>query len=300
MSRRTTSHTLSPEQRQARLDDAHQRLTTAVEQLRTSEDWLGYLAAMRRFHNYSASNVLLITMQRPDATRVAGFGTWKSLGRSVKKGAKGIAVLAPMTRRIPVDGEGDDAPEETVTRVCGFRIVYVFDVSDTEGAPLPVPGTTTLAGDPPSDMWDALSGQLAAEGYTVELVDAIACSPGANGVTIPDRHLVQVATAGRTPAGHARTLAHELAHVLLHADHLAGATRRRIEVEAESVAYLVADGFGLGTGDYTVGYVTHWSEGNPDLVLATATTVQRCAARILAAATRDAEEPQGAVALGVS
>src|SRR5271166_1779807 len=96
---------LSPEERQAKLDAAHQRLVEAVGELRSSEDWLRYLAFMRRFHNYSASNCLMILSQRPDATRVAGFHTWKSLGRSVKKGAKGIAIFAPVTRKFTVDGE---------------------------------------------------------------------------------------------------------------------------------------------------------------------------------------------------
>ena len=244
MSRRTP---LTPEQRQAKLDEAHNRLVQAVGELRSSDDWLRYLAAMNRFHRYSASNVLLIVIQRPDATQVAGYTTWKALGRQVNKGAKGIAIFAPVTAKRTV--ENDEAPADTdtepgtVKRIVGFRLTYVFDVADTSGDPLPqVPSARLLDGDAPTQMWDALATQVVGAGFTVQLVDEIDSCPGAHGVSDMLAKTVQVATTGRSKAAQAKCLAHELAHVLLHRGVDYRAERGRFEVEAESVAYLVSLG----------------------------------------------------------
>ena len=164
----------------------------------------------------------------------------------------------------------------------------MFDVADTEGDPLPESPAAArlLAGEAPAGMWDALAAQVLAAGYRIELVDAIAHSPGANGTTSPIDQVVQIATSGRSAAAMCKTLAHELAHVLLHAAALQTGTleRARAEVEAESVAYLVCAGFGLDSMEYTLGYVTNWSDGDVDRVLATAVTVQRCARAILESA----------------
>jgi antirestriction protein ArdC len=112
---------------------AHDRLLVEVAALTTSGDWLAYLGAMRRFHRYSATNVLMIMSQRPDASLVAGFGTWKRMGRHVRKGARGIAIWAPMLRR------ATDAADDAGARLYGFRLAHVFDVADTDGSPLPAP-----------------------------------------------------------------------------------------------------------------------------------------------------------------
>jgi len=138
MSRRTP---LTPEQRQAKLDQAHNRLVQAVNELQSSDDWLGYLAAINRFHRYSASNVLLIVIQRPDAIRVAGYTTWKALGRQVNKGAKGIAIFAPVTAKRTVESDEASADPDTepgtVKRIVGFRLTYVFDPLSRDSAVRP-------------------------------------------------------------------------------------------------------------------------------------------------------------------
>jgi hypothetical protein len=272
---------LNPEERQVKLDAAHQQLVDAVEALTSSDDWRSYLEVMNRFYSYSATNCLMIASQRPDATRVAGYRTWTTFGRQVQKGAKGIAIWAPVTRKVE---PADDETEQTAARRCvGFRLAYVFDVADTEGDPLresPAPARL-LAGEAPAGMWDALAAQVLAAGFRIELVDAIAHSPGANGTTNPNDQLVQIATSGRSPAAMCKTLA----HVVLHATALkTGALERAwAEVEAGSVAYLVCAAFGLDSMDYTLGYVANWSGGDADRVLATAVTVQRCARAILEA-----------------
>ena len=100
-----------PEERQAKLDAAHERLCEAIESLVSSEDWLGYLRVMSRFHAYSPTNALLIACQRPDATLVAGYRKWPEFGRHVKKGAKAIQIFAPVTRKVPVEGEASEPSE---------------------------------------------------------------------------------------------------------------------------------------------------------------------------------------------
>jgi antirestriction protein ArdC len=284
----------TPEERQAKLDASHQQLTDAVAALTSSDDWCRYLDVMSRFHTYSATNCLMIAMQRPEATRVAGFRAWTTFGRQVRKGSKGIAIWAPVTRKTDT-AEGAESELSDIRRCVGFRLAYVFDVADTDGDELPTSPASArlLAGDAPSGMWEALAAQVEAAGYQLELVDTIAHSPGANGTTSALEHVVQVATSNRSPASMAKTLSHELAHVLLHTSALQAGTleRARAEVEAESTAYLVCAGFGLNSMEYTLGYVATWSGGDSTQVLATAATVQRCARAILEAADSATQAP---------
>jgi antirestriction protein ArdC len=122
-----------------KVEQAKQIASKAIEQLSEalerghSETLRNYLAAMAKFHRYSLHNLLLIVSQRPDATRVAGFHTWKQLGRNVKKGAKGIMILAPMVLR--KSKEETTSEEDHSKTALGFRVVYVFDQIDTEGEP---------------------------------------------------------------------------------------------------------------------------------------------------------------------
>ncbi len=275
---------LSAEERAERLNTAHERLVNAVSALHSSDDWMAYMATMAKFHRYSANNCFLIALQRPDATHVAGFQTWKSLGRSVNKGAKGIAILAPCTYKTTLtDKDNPDAPTITGTAVRGFRVAYVFDVLTTTGEPLAerVGRPELLTGDAPESMWEAISEQVAALGFTVELVGEIAGSSGANGTTDPLTKTVQIATQSRDRASQLKTLIHELAHCHLHTNLTAyRADRGRCEVEAESVAYLVCDAFGLDSQTYTVGYVATWAS-DTDTVLAVANTVRKCATQII-------------------
>lgn len=259
-----------------RLEAIHQRLLGAVEAMVSGEDWRRLLAVVRRFRTYSPNNVWLIAAQRPDATRVAGFSTWRTLGRHVRRGERGIAILAPVVaRRRPDDEDGDDG-ESRVLR--GFRVVHVFDVSQTDGEALPeVQPPTLLAGDAPAALWDALAAQLAAAGFVLERGSC----HGANGVTDFAARAVRV-RADVAPAQAAKTLAHELAHVVLHdGTEYARGCRGRAEVEAESVAYLVCSSAGLDAGDYSFPYVASWSGGDPDAVRATAERAVCAARRIL-------------------
>ena len=152
------------------VEQAHGQLVARVESLTTSAQWLDYLACAAKFHSYSPNNIFLIHMQRPGASRVAGFHTWKALGRSVKKGSSGIAILCPCVRSHQVEDEGT-GETGTRSRLAGFRIGYVFDVADTEGTELPDVRDIVChpKGEAPAGMFEALTSQVEAAGFTVRV-----------------------------------------------------------------------------------------------------------------------------------
>ncbi len=249
-----------------KLEELHELLTEGVAKITTGDDWRALLDVMARFHGYSAKNTALIYLQRPTATHVAGYTTWRKMGRQVNKGERGISILAPCIYK---DTEDED------TRVLrGYRVVSVFDISQTTGDELPGPRPALLTGDAPSGLWDALAEQVRASGFDLER----GTTHPANGVT---NYTTKTVTISDTlePAQAAKTLAHELAHVLLHDG--AEPHRGRIEVEAESVAHVVCTVAGIETSDYSWPYVAGWSGGDLDLIRSTMTTVTETAREIL-------------------
>lgn len=260
----------------AKMEAAHARLASSVKTLSTSDGWTEYLAHVARFHQYSARNVWMIMSQREDASQVAGFKAWQSMGRQVRKGSKGIAILAPCVFK------REDENGDSHKVLGGFRVTYVFDVSDTDGEPLPEnPAKPILLdGEAPAGMFNYLTSEIESRGFRVELGE----SPehGENGYTQHAAKLVRIVTGGRSSAAMVKTLAHELAHVILHADESLRTDRGIMEIEAESVAYLVCDAWGLASDDYSFGYVTTWAGADHKKVLATAKRVQDCATQVLA------------------
>ena len=271
-----------------RLAALHAQLTQAVEDLAGSDAWHRMLQIAARMPTYSPSNVLLIAVQRPDATRVAGFGAWKQLGRSVLKGEKGIAILAPCLYRGRADEkdqppptlESGDQPDRPAPALRGFRIVHVFDVTQTDGEQLPDVHPTQLSGSAPVELWERLAALVEGDGFAIERGDC----HGAGGYTNFDDRVVRIRD-DVDPAQAVKTLAHELGHI--RADHgtrfadtyhQSGGCRGIAEVEAESIAYLVTSAAGMESGDYSVPYVTGWARGDADLLRDTAT-------RVLATAT---------------
>jgi antirestriction protein ArdC len=255
----------------------HEQLLTQVQALIDGDDWRAFLAVATRFHRYSANNIFLILAQAPWATRVAGYRKWQELGRQVRKGEKGISVLAPCRYRAKTeDGAGDEETERAEV-VRGFRVVHVFDVSQTDGEPLPCLSAPLLEGDAPAALWDGLAAQVEAAGFELERGD---CGE-ANGRTDFVARVVRV-RADVEGAQAAKTLAHELGHVLLHeGTEYSTGCRGRAEVEAESVAYLVCAGVELATDAYSFPYVTMWSGGKPEAVRETAGRVITAARAIL-------------------
>lgn len=214
------------------------------------EQFRRYLDAMSRFHQYSASNVMLILAQRPDATQVAGYRSWQQLGRQVRKGERGIRILVPHKRVVEL-AEGD---EKTVVR--GFGVGSVFDVSQTDGDPLPEPPQAREireATDAGSTLYRALETYVTSQGISVVREDL----ERGNGYYAPLRR--QIAVDRRLSGDQAtKTMAHETAHFA--ADHRGGIAREDAETVAESVAYVVLAHYGIDSGEYSFAYVARWAE----------------------------------------
>jgi len=263
-----------------RLETLHKELAAGVAALVTSDDWLAWLKVAAKFRRYSFNNQMLILLQCPEATHVAGFRAWQEMGRQVRKGEKSLGIFAPSTRKVRDETTGEES-----RRVVGYRVVSVFDVSQTDGDPLPEPVRPVLLdGEAPAGLWDALAALVTGDGYALERGD---CGQ-ANGWTKADPPTVRVRD-DVSDAQAAKTLAHELAHVRLHMapDYNYGQHRGLAEVEAESVAYLVAAAHGLPTGGYSLPYVAGWGE-DAAVVTATASRVIATARAILAVTDAEA------------
>lgn len=284
-----TQRTLSgTEQARAITDKALETLASSLKQGK-SEALCAYLRVISRFHKYSFGNALLILWQRPDATQVAGFNRWKELGRHVRKGEHGIMILAPMllqarTRESHAAERDESAPTETPAtprRVLRFRAVYVFDVSQTEGEPLPKP--EEVKGDP-----GAAIARLRAfiTGRGIRL-DHEHVPDNALGVSRGGHISIR---AGLTPAEEFATLAHECAHELLH--HGENAERPALksvrETEAEAVAFVVCTAAGLTVGASASDYI-QLNQGDADLLAASLDRIQKTAALMLTGMSAEAD-----------
>ncbi|MBF4561233.1 ImmA/IrrE family metallo-endopeptidase [Microbacterium sp. VKM Ac-2870] len=298
--------------RDAKLDTLHDKLTTAVEQLVSGSDWRQALEFAARFRARSFNNTLLIWAQHQSAfeagrvpepmpSYVAGFKQWQSLGRQVSKGQPGYMILAPVTGRFasatPSVVESwrrlgrfeKPKPGEAVrSRLVGVRPAYVWDASQTAGDPIPeAPRPHLLEGEAPSGLWEGLAARAEAEGFAVLRLPHEGMIHGANGVTDFAARTVAV-RENMDPAAQVKTLAHELAHVLMHGPDNADATGHRGigEVEAESVALMIGAAHGMDTSGYTIPYVTGWAsnvdgKAPVEVIQATGERVRKTAATIL-------------------
>jgi antirestriction protein ArdC len=262
---------MTTEQAKTLSENALSRLIEALEDGQ-SEALKLYLAVMSRFHRYSWGNILLIYSQRPDATRVAGFHSWLRLRRYVRKGEKGIVILAPMVGRKKAGS--DDLTEDDQTRLFGFRAAHVFDLSQTEGDPLPEFATTK--GDP-KDCLDRLKDFIAAKGITLQYSDSIAPAKGlSSGGKIT---LLPNMESGE----HFSVLAHETAHEILHkTDRRSQTTHEVRETEAEAVAFVVCSAIGLDVNTSGSDYI-QLHAGDKATLSESLTFVQQTASEILRA-----------------
>ena len=252
------------EARQATLDKLHSQLSDGVLALNDPQAWQAWLKFASRFHKYSFGNSLLIMAQDPQATHVAGYQAFKAMGRQVRRGETGIKVLAPITRREPrLDDAGQPVRDDQGhvlhrTHVVATKPVTVFDIRQTDGPPLPDPKigeAALLTGQAPVGLWERLQGLLEERGFNVRRgVDL----GGPNGYTDFSRRLVMVRD-DVDDAQAVKTLAHEAGHVFLHPDQQGRECRGILEVEAESVAYMITSAHGLDSSQYTFNYVAGWA-----------------------------------------
>lgn len=275
--KQTTDRTPAKSQME-RITEITQQLEEGIQNLFESAAYKTWLDTMSRFHDYSLNNTLLIASQKPDATLVAGYTAWqKTFGRQVNKGEKAIRILAPAPykRKAEVDkvdpktGEilknpdGSSAKETKEIVVPAFKVVSVFDVSQTEGRELPTLGVNELSGD-------VAQYENFLEGLKMSCPVPIGfeqIATGAKGYfhTVENRIALQ---ADMSQVQTIKTLIHEMAHQKLHSttpaeevSEEAKLTRNHKEVEAESVAYTICRHFGIDTSDYSFAYIAGWSHG---------------------------------------
>lgn len=219
---------LSSSELQAQITNRIQELAEATDVARVSEEMLRYLDTCSRFHKYSMFNVIQILMTRPDATIVAGFRKWQSLGRFVRKGEHGIPILAP------IFGTATDEDGIEHERLVGFKVVYVFDISQTDGNPLPDP-PDWKSPEKNAELHERLVRFAEHKGIQV-LVQSI--GRDIQGVSMGGKIILD-------PEAGTKTLVHEIAHELLHRVENAPTDHASRELEAESVAYVVAKHWGF-------------------------------------------------------
>lgn len=255
-------------------ENALARLIEALEQGQSGA-LQQYLALMSRFHRYSWGNALMIYFQRPGATHVAGFHTWRRLGRVVRKGEKGIVILAPMVGKLKASTESESGAEieqNGRARLFGFRAAHVFDVSQTEGEPLPE--FVAATGDP-GEMTVRLKEFVAAKGitlaYSATIAPAFGMSSGGSITLLPDM----------SPAQEFTVLAHEIAHELLHKGERRHATSHTVrETEAEAVAFVVGCSAGLDMSTSSADYIQLHS-GDKETLMESLAFIQQTAAEII-------------------
>jgi hypothetical protein len=258
-----------------------------IEQLEQGhpEGLTAYLTAMGRFHRYSFGNILEIARQKPLATRVAGMYAWNQLGRRVKKGEKGIRILAPVIGiRRKKDAEANkDIRTQNQPVLVGFRSAWVWDISSTEGRDLPAL-SCEVTGDVGAYR-ERLIDFVIAQGITLEFKESIA---PALGMCYGDRIAL---LPGQSPAEKFSTLVHELAHSFLHrAERRITTTKTVRETEAEAIAFVVGTTIGLNTGDASASYIQLY-HGNAALLAESLEVIQKTSAVILAALETHAAEP---------
>ncbi|MFF1571369.1 ArdC-like ssDNA-binding domain-containing protein [Leifsonia sp. NPDC058292] len=276
----TTSTKHSAEGRKAQAEALHASILEQVEQLAESGQWRRFLDFARSFHQYSLNNLLLILAQNPDATMVAGYRQWQAKGRQVRKSESAIKIFGHSTKKMTTNDDEHETAERQEQRIVHyFPVLSVFDISQTD----PIPGAThipanpaqQLRGDDDHGIFETLTAYLQNGGWDVRREPLT----HANGYIDRDRHVVVI---GRdlAPEHAAKTLIHETAHIALqHIDDVNEYRqhRGRMEVEAESVAYVTAGLNGFDTSAYSIGYIIGWASEDLDLVRETAARVLRCA-----------------------
>ena len=291
---------LTSEKPAEKLKEITDRLEQGITELFDSERYREYLRVMSKFHNYSFNNTLLIAMQKPDASLVAGFSAWKNnFGRNVIKGQKGIKIIAPSPYKVkqemkkidphtqqPIIGkDGKPVTEEKEITIPAYTVVSVFDVSQTEGRELPDIAVNELTGDV-----ERYRDFFAALEKTSPVPIGFEQIPGSSHgyYHLEDKRIA--IDEGMSEIQTLKTAIHEIAHAKLHDIDLNAPEneqqpridRRTREVEAESVAYTVCQHYGLDTSDYSFGYVAGWSSGRElDELKSSLETIRSTAAEII-------------------
>ena len=291
-----------------RVQELTDKLEQGLQDLFNSDSYRNYLSTMSKFHNYSFNNTLLIAMQKPDATLVAGYKAWqKNFERHVNKGEKAIRILAPapykikeerdkidpVTQELLLDKDGNPQKEEVEITIPAFRAVSVFDVAQTDGKPIPELAAKELLSDV-EGYQDMIRAVEAISPVPIELEEIAGDSKG-----YYDREAKRIAVQENMSESQTlKTMIHEVAHSKLHSkeveqDEQMRKDRNTKEVEAESIAYTVCQHFGVDTSDYSFGYIAGWSSGRDTKELrASMDTIRRTASELITGIEEQLQELQ--------
>ena len=291
-----------------RVQELTNKLEQGLQDLFNSDSYRNYLSTMSKFHNYSFNNTLLIAMQKPDATLVAGYKAWqKNFERHVNKGEKAIRILAPapykikeerdkidpVTQELLLDKDGNPQKEEVEITIPAFRAVSVFDLSQTDGKPIPELTAKELLSDV-EGYQDMIRAVEAISPVPIELEEIAGDSKG-----YYDREAKRIAVQENMSESQTlKTMIHEVAHSKLHSkeveqDEQMRKDRNTKEVEAESIAYTVCQHFGVDTSDYSFGYIAGWSSGRDTKELrASMDTIRRTASELITGIEEQLQELQ--------
>lgn len=247
---------------------ALEMLQVGVAEVLESERFKAYLDTMAKFHSYSFGNVMLIGMQCPHATQVAGYNRWLEMDRQVSKGQKAIRILAPIIKKV------DNEKGEEERRLIGFRDVSVFDISQTEGEELPeIAPLTTGCAETTALLEEAAVRVLEADGITVFTEQNMGET---RGYYDHGNKLIALSDV-LEPNARVKTLVHEFAH------HLSADVSSNVDSEAiaESVAYVVCQHYGIDTSGYSFDYVAHWTRNDAEALKRNLTTIQKVSNKII-------------------
>lgn len=286
---------------QEKLQEITEQLEQGVSQVFKSDKYKELLNTMAKFPRYSVNNNILIMMQRPDATLCQGYNAWKRMGRNVRRGEKGIRIVAPSPYTVTqeynktdengkaiIDKDGEPVKDVREVQFTGFKVTTTFDISQTEGKELPGLGVSELKGSVenfPSFM---------------EAIKAVCPVPigfeeiksGAKGYYHTEDKRIAI-KSGMSELQTLKTAIHEMSHQILHSDTANKQSKSSKEIEAESVAYTVCKRYGLDTSDYSFSYVATWSDGKDNKELkASLGIIQKTAGDLIAAIDKKLEELQ--------
>ena len=283
------------EARKAEMEEITSKLEKGVKDIFDGANYQQYLNFCAKLPRYSVNNQILIMMQKPDATMCQSFTNWKEVNRHVRKGEKGIRILAPAPYKMQKEQEKVDASGKTVldkdgepvketveVTINAFKPVSTFDVSQTEGEPIPSPGVDELTGSVEGyETLLAAIKEVVPVPISFEQIDS-----GAKGFYHLEENRI-VVQEGMSEAQTVKTLLHEASHQALHSKEAMDSagekkSKNQKETEAESVAYVVCQHYGIDTSDYSFGYVASWSEGKevPELK-ASLDTIRRTASEMI-------------------
>lgn len=239
---------------------AFNRIEQGVEQVKHSEYYKKYLKVVSQFHDYSACNTLLIYSQCPYASYVAGYKAWKNLfHRHIIKGSRAIKIIAPIKIKLEKDVDTED-PDDEDQYIIRYKTVNVFDISQTEGQELPSI-VSEIQGYQENTRLLLEAFQKLTKEIQVSFIDSKEdkrLRSGANGYACPNKNKI-VIKRDMSINHQLKTMIHEYAHVQLHKD--TNKSKEQKDIEAESIAFVVCNSFGLDTSEYSFGYITSWSQG---------------------------------------